>query len=78
MGIWTWPLIFVVVLIGLASLIWTMRIAKRQEVQSGTHDEVYSKTVENNPTVLNPIIWMYGIAGLFIGLVMIYYILLYR
>lgn len=78
MGVWTWPLVFVGLMICVVSLIWTMRIAKNQEVQSGTNDESYSKTVENSPTMLNPIFWFYGIAGLFIGIVMIYYFLLYR
>jgi len=78
MGIWTWPVIIVGLLICVVSLIWTMRIAKNQEVQEGAHDESYSETVENNPNILNPIFWMYGIAGLFMGFVMIYYILFYR
>lgn len=78
MEIWTWPLIFVVLIISLISLIWTARIAKHQEVQKGTNDKSYSEIVENNPNMLNPIFWMYGVAGIFIGMVMVYYILLYR
>ncbi|MGG0656825.1 short-chain dehydrogenase [Rummeliibacillus pycnus] len=78
MGVWTWPLVFVALMISALSLVWTMRIAKNQEVQSGSNDESVSKTVEENPTMLNPIFWFYGIAGLFMGLVMAYYILLYR
>lgn len=78
MGMWTWPLIVVVVIISLISLIWTARFAKHQEVQRGTNDESYSEIVENNPNMLNPIFWIYGIAGIFMGIVMVYYILLYR
>lgn len=78
MGVWTWPLIFVVIVISAIAFIWTLRIAKNQEAQSGPYDESYSKTVENNPSMLNPIIWSYIIAGIFMGFVMIYYILLYR
>lgn len=78
MGVWTWPLIFIVILISAISFVWTMRVAKKQEVQNGPYDESYSKTVENNPTMLNPIIWCYLIAGIFMGIVMVYYILLYR
>lgn len=78
MGELTWPLIFVVILISALSYIWTLRIAKNQEAQSGPYDESYSKTVENNPTMLNPIIWCYIISGIFMGIVIIYYILLYR
>lgn len=78
MGVWTWPLIFVVILISAISLILTLRDAKKQEVQSGPYDESYSKTVENNPTMLNPIIWCYLISGVFMGIVIVYYILLYR
>ncbi|MBO2534388.1 short-chain dehydrogenase [Rummeliibacillus suwonensis] len=78
MGIWTWPLIFVVILISAVSFIWTLRIAKKQEAQNGSYDESYSKTVENNPTMLNPIIWCYIISGIFMGIVIIYYIVLYK
>ena len=78
MGVWTWPLIFVVILISAISFIWTLNIAKNQGAQSGPYDESYSETVENNPTMLNPIIWCYIISGIFMGIVIIYYILLYR
>ncbi|WP_146552332.1 hypothetical protein [Rummeliibacillus sp. SL167] len=78
MGIWTWPLIFVVILISAVSFIWTLRIAKKQEAQNDSYDESYSKTVENNPTMLNPIIWCYIISGVFMGIVIIYYIVLYK
>ena len=78
MGELTWPLIFVVILISAISYILTLRIAKNQEAQSGPYDESYSKTVENSPTMLNPIIWCYIISGIFMGIVIIYYILLYK
>lgn len=74
----TWPLIIVCVLIAGIALFWTMGIAKKQAAQSTIEDQNYSETVENHPTMLNPIIWCYLIAGIFITFVVFYNILAYR
>lgn len=74
MGIWAWPLVFVIFIIIGIGFYATWRIMvfdrKRQEV----NDSPIPQTIKEHPFVLNPIIWVYLTALLFVTILIAYYV----
>ena len=71
MGIFTYPAIFVVIIICILSAFVTMDAAKRSQLSE--RDEVDLQKVERHPVLFNPIILIYVIVGLFMGIIIFYY-----
>ncbi|WP_017381296.1 hypothetical protein [Paenisporosarcina sp. TG-14] len=74
MGIWAWPLVFVIFIISAIGFYATWRIMvfdrKRQEV----NDSPIPQTMKDHPFVLNPIIWVYLTALVFVTILIAYYV----
>lgn len=74
MGIWAWPLVFVIFIISGIGFYATWRIMvfdrKRQEV----NDAPIPQTMKEHPFVLNPIIWVYLTALVFVTILIAYYV----
>ncbi|MEG0258812.1 MAG: short-chain dehydrogenase [Lysinibacillus sp.] len=73
MGIWTIPAVFIIIIICAFSFIATLNVAKSTTSQGGESDSPIPEAIEDNPTMLNPIIWAYAIVGLFMAVVIFYY-----
>lgn len=73
MGMWTIPTIIVGLLIVIVSYVMTVSVMKKTEQRASAMDTPISKTVRNHPILMNPIIIMYLIFGLFTGIMIFYY-----
>lgn len=73
MGMWLLPLLVTITIISVISFVATLRIAKMTKERDSEKDTPISETVEENPTVLNPIIWVYGLFFAFTGIMIFYY-----
>ena len=81
MGIWTIPGIIAVILIIAWAYYSTVSVMKKtgQRASAATEmDTPIPKAVREHPVVLNPIIIMYIIFGLFTGIMILYYWAQYR
>ncbi|MGE7090100.1 short-chain dehydrogenase [Lysinibacillus sp. NPDC048646] len=73
MGMWLIPAFIAITIISVISFVSTLRIAKMTSERNSEKDTPISETVEEYATMLNPIVWVYGIFLLFLGIVIFYY-----
>lgn len=73
LGIWLYPAIITGVLLLVWSYYVTMRVAKETEQQATTEDTPIHEAIKDHPFLLNPIIVMYFIMNLFLGIIIFYY-----
>ncbi|KGR80521.1 hypothetical protein [Ureibacillus manganicus] len=73
MGMWTIPLIITGVIIVGISYYMTVGVMKRTAHRATASDTPISKNVREHPILMNPIIIMYIIFGLFTGIMIFYY-----
>lgn len=78
MGGWTIPLIITCVIIIGVSYYMTVGVMKRTSQRATASDTPIAKSVRENPIMMNPIIIMYIIFGLFTGIIIFYYWSQYR
>lgn len=71
MGIWTVPLIIVIVIICLISIVAVRKTPKENQVVEGRAET--REVIEDHPFTLNPILWVILVATVFIGIVIVYY-----
>ncbi len=73
MTMWTiLGIIAVVIIIGIAYYS-TVGVMKRTAQRASASDTPISKAVQENPILMNPIILMYIVFGLFTGIIIFYY-----
>lgn len=72
MGIWTIPVVIVIVLIALFSYLSTLQVAKQTERRAQTNDTPIPEAIRDHPFMLNPIIWVYVVVGLFFSIMIFY------
>ncbi|KPN96654.1 hypothetical protein [Lysinibacillus sp. ZYM-1] len=73
MGMWLIPALIAIVIISVISFVSTLKIAKMTSERKSEKDTPISETVEEYSTMLNPIVWVYGIFLLFLGIMIFYY-----
>ncbi|MET4559420.1 amino acid permease [Lysinibacillus parviboronicapiens] len=73
MGMWLIPALIAITIIAVISFVSTLRIAKMTSERKSEKDTPISETVEEYATMLNPIVWVYAIFLLFLGIVIFYY-----
>ena len=73
MGMWLIPALIAITIIAVISFVSTLRIAKMTTERKSEKDTPISETVEEYATMLNPIVWVYAIFLLFLGIVIFYY-----
>ncbi|AYC29075.1 hypothetical protein [Paenisporosarcina cavernae] len=72
MGMWTVPLLIAIVIISAIALYTTMRVLSFEQRRNEAMDSPIPEEVKEHPIVLNPIIWAYLVAFIFIMLVIGY------
>ncbi|MBG9455361.1 short-chain dehydrogenase [Lysinibacillus sphaericus] len=73
MGMWLIPALIAITIISAISLVSTLKIAKMTSQRKSENDTPISETVEDYSTMLNPIVWVYIIFLLFLGIMIFYY-----
>ena len=73
MGMWLIPALIAITIIAVISFVSTMRIAKMTSQRESEKDTPVSETVEEFATMLNPIVWVYIVFLLFLGIMIFYY-----
>ncbi|MGE7693283.1 short-chain dehydrogenase [Lysinibacillus sp. NPDC094177] len=73
MGMWLIPALIAITIISVISLVSTLKIAKMTSERKSENDTPISETVEEYSTMLNPIVWVYIIFLLFLGIMIFYY-----
>lgn len=73
MTMWLIPALIAITIISVISFVSTMRIAKMTSERESEKDTPISETVEEYATMLNPIVWVYIIFLLFLGIMIFYY-----
>ncbi|WP_155592104.1 short-chain dehydrogenase [Lysinibacillus cavernae] len=73
MGMWLIPAIIAIVIISAISFVSTLKIAKMTSERKSENDTPISETVEEYATMLNPIVWVYAIFLIFLGIMIFYY-----
>lgn len=73
MGMWLIPALIAIAIISAISLVSTLKIAKMTSQRKSENDTPISETVEDYSTMLNPIVWVYIIFLLFLGIMIFYY-----
>ncbi|PUB17999.1 hypothetical protein [Paenisporosarcina sp. OV554] len=73
MGLWTWPLLGVIVIICAVGFYATRRIMTFERERQQTNDSPIPVAVKEHPYTLNPIFWVFAAALIFISIVIGYY-----
>ncbi|GAB0167403.1 short-chain dehydrogenase [Lysinibacillus sp. CTST325] len=73
MGMWLIPALIAITIISAISLVSTLKIAKMTSQRKSENDTPISETVEEYSTMLNPVVWVYIIFLLFLGIMIFYY-----
>ncbi|AHN20710.1 short-chain dehydrogenase [Lysinibacillus sphaericus] len=73
MSMWLIPSLIAITIISVISFVSTMKIAKMTSERKSEKDTPISETVEEYATMLNPIVWVYIIFLLFLGIMIFYY-----
>ncbi|WP_019416119.1 hypothetical protein [Paenisporosarcina sp. TG20] len=73
MGMWTWPLMGVVLIISAIGFNATRRIMTFERKRQSANDSPIPESVKEHPFVLNPIIWVYLASLIFVSLLIFYY-----
>lgn len=75
MDIWTWPLLFVIVIISLIGLYGTWRVMTLESRRQQVNDTPIAQSVKDNPMSFNPIFWVFVAAGAFVFVIIMYYVM---
>ncbi|MBK3495370.1 hypothetical protein JFL43_11025 [Viridibacillus sp. YIM B01967] len=78
MDLWTWPLMATILLICSIGYVVTRHVMKIEEQRVSENDLPVSQAVKDNPMILNPIVWAYGIAFIFVFILIAYYVIQYQ
>lgn len=70
---WTIPTIFVTSIICFIGYWLTVRVGHNVEEKADEQDTAVPKAIREHPFLLNPIILMYVVFGLFTGVIIFYY-----
>lgn len=70
---WLIPLLITITVMSVISFVSTLRIAKMTSERESEKDTPISETVEEYPTVLNPVVWVYALFFAFTGVMIFYY-----
>lgn len=70
---WLIPLLITITVMSVISFVSTLRIAKMTTERESEIDTQISETVEEYPTVLNPVVWVYALFFAFTGIMIFYY-----
>ncbi|QPQ32254.1 short-chain dehydrogenase [Lysinibacillus sp. JNUCC 51] len=73
MGMWLIPALIAITIISVISFVSTLKIAKMTSQRKSENDTPISETVEEYATMLNPVVWVYIIFLLFLGIMIFYY-----
>ncbi|MFJ7731991.1 short-chain dehydrogenase [Lysinibacillus sp. NPDC097231] len=73
MGMWLIPALIAITIISVISFVSTLKIARMTSERKSENDTPISETVEEYATMLNPIVWVYIIFLLFLGIMIFYY-----
>jgi len=76
MGIWTiwiWPLLSVILLIVIAAYYATRQVTLLENRRKQVNDTPIPQAVKEHPYSLNPVVWVYVSALVFIAIVIAYY-----
>ncbi len=73
MDMWLIPALIAGIIIAVISFVSTLKIAKMTSKRKSENDTPISETVEEYATMLNPIVWVYAIFLLFLGIMIFYY-----
>ncbi|KOY82472.1 short-chain dehydrogenase [Lysinibacillus macroides] len=73
MDMWLIPALIAGIIITVISFVSTLKIAKMTSKRKSENDTPISETVEEYATMLNPIVWVYAIFLLFLGIMIFYY-----
>lgn len=73
MGMWLMPAIFTVIVIMIVSYWLTVRVGHNVEESGRELDTPVPKVIVEHPFLLNPIMLLYVIFGLFTGVIIFYY-----
>ena len=73
MGMWLIPALIAMIIICVISFVSTLKIAKMTSERKSEKDTPIPETVEEYATMLNPIVWVYLIFLLFLGIMIFYY-----
>ncbi len=73
MGIWTWPLLGVVLFISAIGLYSTWRVMTFERDRQEVNDSPIPQAVKNHPFSLNPILWSLIAALILMFVIIAYY-----
>ena len=73
MGVWTWPLMGVVIIIMAISVYSTLKVMNFERRRQCVNDSPVSEQVKEHPALLNPIFWVYIVAlGFMLLMIFVY------
>jgi len=72
MGIWTWPLMGIVVIVMAISAYSTIRVMNFEKKRQRVNDSPISEEVKEHPALFNPVFWVYILALGFMLLMIAY------
>jgi formate hydrogenlyase subunit 3/multisubunit Na+/H+ antiporter MnhD subunit len=73
MGIWTWPLLGVILIISAIGFYSTLSIMKFENRRKQVNDSPVSQAVKEHPYTMNPVVWVLVAALVFISVIIAYY-----
>ncbi|KGR92239.1 short-chain dehydrogenase [Ureibacillus massiliensis 4400831 = CIP 108448 = CCUG 49529] len=73
MGMWTVPAIITGIVILAVAYYMTVAVMRKTTERASVTDTPINKSVRDHPILMNPIIIMYVIFGLFTGIIIFYY-----
>ena len=73
MGLWTWPLLGVIIIIGAIGFYTTRRIMVFERKREQTNDSPIPVAIKDHPFTLNPIILVYIAALVFVTILIGYF-----
>lgn len=73
MGIWTWPLLGVILIISAIGFYSTLSIMKFENRRQQANDSPVSQAVKEHPYTMNPVVWVLVAALVFISVIIAYY-----
>jgi heme/copper-type cytochrome/quinol oxidase subunit 2 len=73
MGMWTWSLMGMVIIVGGIGLYATLKVMRFEKRRESANDSPIPEGVKEHPALFNPIIWAYIFAFIFIMSTIAYY-----
>ena len=74
MGMWTWPLVGMIILVGGISLYATLKVMRFERQRQSVNDAPISGEIKEHPALFNPVIWSYLLAMIFMFVIIFYYV----